>query len=101
MGIRGSSTYELIFEDCRIPKENLLGPEGKGFPIAMHTLDGGRIGIAAQALGIAEGALDRSIEYTKERKQFGRSMMMMQMCMPMCMCMFPCAQNSHLLSQNA
>ncbi len=73
MGIRGSSTYELIFEDCRIPKDALLGAEGKGFPIAMHTLDGGRIGIAAQALGIAEGALDRCIEYTKERKQFGRS----------------------------
>ena len=61
MGIRGSSTYELIFEDCRIPKENLLGAQGKGFGIAMHTLDGGRIGIAAQALGIAEGALDRTI----------------------------------------
>lgn len=73
MGIRGSSTYELIFQDCRIPKENLLGARGKGFPIAMHTLDGGRIGIAAQALGIAEGALERTIEYTKERKQFGRS----------------------------
>ncbi len=57
MGIRGSSTYELIFEDCRIPKENLLGTQGKGFGIAMHTLDGGRIGIAAQALGLAEGAL--------------------------------------------
>ncbi len=62
-----------IFEDCRIPKENLLGPEGKGFPIAMHTLDGGRIGIAAQALGIAEGALNATVAYTKERKQFGRS----------------------------
>ncbi len=73
MGICGSSTYELIFQDCRIPKENLLGQEGKGFAIAMHTLDGGRIGIAAQALGIAEGALERAIEYTKERKQFGRS----------------------------
>ena len=69
MGIRGSSTYELIFEDCRIPKDALLGPEGKGFPIAMHTLDGGRIGIAAQALGIA---------YTKERKQFGRSIAQQQ-----------------------
>ena len=68
MGIRGSATYELIFQDCRIPKENILGPRGKGFPIAMHTLDGGRIGIAAQALGIAEGALERTIEYTKERK---------------------------------
>ena len=73
MGIRGSATYELIFEDCRIPADALLGQRGKGFPIAMHTLDGGRIGIAAQALGIAEGALERTIEYTKERKQFGRS----------------------------
>ena len=73
MGIRGSSTYELIFQDCRIPKENLLGVQGKGFGIAMHTLDGGRIGIAAQALGIGEGALDRAIAFTKERKQFGRS----------------------------
>ena len=73
MGIRGSSTYELIFTDCRIPKENLLGQQGKGFNIAMHTLDGGRIGIAAQALGIAEGALERTIAYTKEQKQFGKS----------------------------
>ena len=73
MGIRGSSTYELIFQDCRIPKENLLGAPGKGFGIAMHTLDGGRIGIAAQALGIAEGALQRAIDFTNERKQFGRS----------------------------
>ena len=73
MGIRGSSTYELIFTDCRIPKENLLGAEGKGFGIAMHTLDGGRIGIAAQALGLAEGALNNTIAYVKERKQFGRA----------------------------
>ena len=73
MGIRGSSTYELIFQDCHIPAENLLGARGKGFAIAMHTLDGGRIGIAAQALGIAEGALDRTVEYVKERKQFGRA----------------------------
>lgn len=65
MGICGSSTYELIFTDCRIPKDALLGQKGKGFNIAMHTLDGGRIGIAAQALGIAEGALDRAIAYTK------------------------------------
>ena len=78
MGIRGSSTYELIFQDCRIPKENLLGQQGKGFNIAMHTLDGGRIGIAAQALGIAEGALDRAVAYTKERKQFGRSIAQQQ-----------------------
>lgn len=73
MGIRGSSTYELIFTDCRIPKSNLLGQEGKGFGIAMHTLDGGRIGIAAQALGLAAGALDATIAYVQERKQFGRS----------------------------
>lgn len=73
MGIRGSSTYELIFTDCRIPKDNLLGAEGKGFGIAMHTLDGGRVGIAAQALGLAEGALERTVDYVKERKQFGRA----------------------------
>ena len=78
MGIRGSSTYELIFQDMHIPAENLLGPRGKGFPIAMHTLDGGRIGIAAQALGLAEGALDRTIAYVKERKQFGRSLAQFQ-----------------------
>ena len=78
MGIRGSSTYELIFTDCRIPKDNLLGERGQGFKIAMHTLDGGRIGIAAQALGIAEGALDVTIDYVKERKQFGRSIAQFQ-----------------------
>ncbi len=78
MGIRGSATYELIFTDCRIPKENILGKQGKGFGIAMHTLDGGRIGIASQALGIAEGALDRTIAYVKERKQFGRSISQFQ-----------------------
>ncbi len=72
MGIRGSSTYELIFTDCRIPKANLLGQEGKGFGIAMHTLDGGRIGIAAQALGLAAGALEATIAYVQERKQFGK-----------------------------
>ena len=78
MGIRGSSTYELIFQDCRIPKDNLLGVRGKGFANAMHTLDGGRIGIAAQALGLAEGALDRTIAYVKERKQFGRAIVAFQ-----------------------
>ena len=78
MGIRGSSTYELIFTDCRIPKDNLLGAKGKGFNIAMHTLDGGRIGIAAQALGIAEGALEATVNYVKERKQFGRSIAQFQ-----------------------
>lgn len=73
MGIRGSATYELIFTDCRIPKDNLLGQKGQGFKIAMHTLDGGRIGIAAQALGLAEGALETTVKYVKERKQFGRT----------------------------
>ena len=72
LGIRSSPTTELIFENCRIPKENLLGEEGEGFKIAMTTLDGGRNGIAAQALGIAQGALDASIEYAKEREQFGK-----------------------------
>jgi len=74
MGIRGSATYELIFDECRIPKENLLGMKGKGFGIAMHTLDGGRIGIAAQALGLAEGAFESAVKYVKERKQFGRAL---------------------------
>jgi len=72
LGIRSSPTTELIFENCRIPKENLLGEEGEGFKIAMTTLDGGRNGIAAQALGIAQGALDQSIKYAKEREQFGK-----------------------------
>ncbi|OZV10426.1 acyl-CoA dehydrogenase [Tissierella sp. P1] len=72
MGIRASATAELIFQNCRVPKENLLGKEGEGFKIAMGTLDGGRIGIAAQALGIAAGALDETVKYLKERQQFGR-----------------------------
>ena len=72
MGIRGSSTCDLIFEDCIVPKENLLGKEGQGFKIAMQTLDGGRIGIAAQALGISEGAMEESMNFAKTREQFGR-----------------------------
>ncbi|WP_163193132.1 acyl-CoA dehydrogenase [Clostridium thermarum] len=72
LGIRASSTTELIMENCRVPKENLIGQEGKGFAIAMKTLDGGRIGIAAQALGIAEGAFEEAVNYMKERKQFGK-----------------------------
>lgn len=72
MGIRGSSTSELIFDDCIVPKENLLGELGKGFKVAMMTLDGGRIGIGAQALGIAQAAIDETVAYTKERIQFGR-----------------------------
>ncbi|BCR04923.1 acyl-CoA dehydrogenase [Desulfuromonas versatilis] len=70
LGIRSSPTRELVFENCRIPKANLLGEEGKGFKIAMQTLDGGRIGIAAQALGIAQGAYEAALNYSKERKQF-------------------------------
>ncbi len=73
LGIRGSSTCELIFENCIVPKENMLGRENRGFGIAMKTLDGGRIGIAAQALGIAQGAMDETVKYVKERKQFGRT----------------------------
>lgn len=74
MGIRGSATCELIFENCIVPAENLLGQEGKGFGIAMKTLDGGRIGIASQALGIAQGAMDETVKYVKERKQFGKAL---------------------------
>ncbi|OLO28978.1 acyl-CoA dehydrogenase [Alkalihalophilus pseudofirmus] len=73
LGIRSSPTTEIIFEDVRVPKENMLGQEGEGFKIAMMTLDGGRNGIAAQAVGIAQGALDASVNYAKERKQFGKS----------------------------
>lgn len=72
LGIRASATYELIFENCRIPKENLLGKEGDGFKIIMKTLDGGRIGIAAQALGIAQGAYEAALNYSKIREQFGK-----------------------------
>ena len=72
LGIRGSSTCELIFENVKVPLENLLGQEGKGFRVAMQTLDGGRIGIAAQALGIAQGAIDETVQYVKERRQFGK-----------------------------
>lgn len=73
LGIRGSATCELIFENCIVPKENLLGKIGGGFGVAMKTLDGGRIGIAAQALGIAQGAMDETVKYVGERKQFGKS----------------------------
>lgn len=72
MGIRSSPTTEIIFEDCKVPAENRLGEEGEGFKIAMKTLDGGRNGIAAQAVGIAQGALDAAIDYARERHQFGR-----------------------------
>jgi alkylation response protein AidB-like acyl-CoA dehydrogenase len=72
LGIRGSETCELYFDDCRIPSENMVGEPGQGFRIAMNTLNGGRIGIASQALGIAMASLDKSVEYANERKQFGK-----------------------------
>lgn len=78
MGIRSSATSELIFNDVKVPKENLLGKEGDGFKIAMATLDGGRIGIAAQALGIAQGAYEHALEYAKEREQFGKAIAFQQ-----------------------
>ncbi|WP_129705488.1 acyl-CoA dehydrogenase [Priestia megaterium] len=78
LGIRSSPTTEIIFEDCRVPKENLLGNEGEGFKVAMMTLDGGRNGIAAQAVGIAQGALDAAVAYAKERQQFGKPIISQQ-----------------------
>lgn len=80
MGIRGSSTCELIMENCIVPKENLLGKVGKGFSMAMKTLDGGRIGIAAQAIGIAQGAINEAVLYVKERVQFGKRISQFQNC---------------------
>lgn len=74
MGIRGSTAAELVFEDCIVPKENLLGELGKGFKVAMTSLDVGRLGIGAQALGIAQGAFDQTVAYMKQRKQFGKSL---------------------------
>ena len=78
MGLHGSPTAEIVFTDCIVPKENLLGQEGKGFKIAMQTLDGGRIGIAAQALGLGEGAVNEAVKYTQERVQFGRRLSQFQ-----------------------
>ena len=78
MGIRASETVELIFDNCRVPSENLVGKEGGGFKIAMTALDGARIGVAAQALGIAEGALEETVKYMKERVQFGKPLTALQ-----------------------
>jgi butyryl-CoA dehydrogenase len=78
LGIRASSTVELVFEDCPVPAENLLGKEGMGFKVAMETLNGGRIGIAAQALGIAGAAVDASVNFAKERIQFGKPIARLQ-----------------------
>jgi alkylation response protein AidB-like acyl-CoA dehydrogenase len=72
MGLRASDTVDLIFDNCRVPAENILGKEGDGFKIAMTALDGGRIGIAAQSVGVAQAALDAAIKYTKDRDQFGQ-----------------------------
>ncbi len=73
MGLRGSNTVALTFEDCEIPAENLLGKEGDGFKLAMIALDGGRIGIASQACGVARAALEASVRYSKDRKAFGQA----------------------------
>ncbi len=73
LGIRATSTAQIFFEDCKVPRDNILGSEGEGFKIALHTLDGGRIGIAAQAVGIAQAALEESVRYAKERKAFGKT----------------------------
>lgn len=78
LGIRASNTGEIIYDNCIVPKENILGKEGDGFKVAMQTLDGGRIGIAAQALGIAQACLDKSVEYAKERVQFGKPIASLQ-----------------------
>ena len=78
MGLRGSETAELIFEDCRVPAENLLGQEGKGFKIAMQALDGARIGVGAQSIGLAEGALELTVKYMHERVQFGKPIATLQ-----------------------
>jgi alkylation response protein AidB-like acyl-CoA dehydrogenase len=78
MGLHGSRTVQLTFEDCKVPVENLLGAEGEGFKIAMSNLEYGRIGIAAQALGIAEAALEAAVNYAKDRKQFGKPIALQQ-----------------------
>ena len=101
MGIRGSSTTELIFENCVVPKENMLLTPGKGFSIAMQTLDGGRIGIAAQALGIAQGALDETVKYMKERVQFGKPIASFQGLQWMLADMEANIQAARLLTYNA
>ena len=78
MGIRASSTRELVFEDCRIPKENIISKEGMGFIVAMKTLDSSRIGVAAQGLGVAQGAFDEALKFSKQRVQFGHPIISFQ-----------------------
>lgn len=101
MGIRGSQTAELIFKDCRVPKENLIGEEGKGFKYAMIALDGGRVSVAAQAIGIAQGALDEAIKFSKERVQFGKPIAKKQAIQWMLADMETKLQASRLLVYNA
>ena len=101
MGIRASATAELIFDNCIIPKENLLGEVNKGFKIAMNTLDGGRIGVAAQALGIAEGAFDEAVKYMNERVQFRKKISSFQGLQWMCADMKCSIESARLLVYRA
>ena len=101
MGLRASNTVELIFEDCKVPKENLLGKPGIGFKIAMTALDSGRIGIASQALGISRACLDEAIRYAKERKQFGRTISSFQAIQWMIADMATSIEAAHLLTLSA
>jgi butyryl-CoA dehydrogenase len=101
LGLRASNTVELIFEDCRLPKENLLGKPGQGFKIAMTALDSGRIGIASQALGIARACLNEAVRYSKERKQFGRSISSFQALQWMIADMATGIEAAHLLTLSA
>lgn len=101
MGLRASNTVELIFEDCRIPKENLLGRLGQGFKIAMTALDSGRIGIASQALGIARACMSEAVRYSKDRKQFGRAISSFQAIQWMLADMATGIEAAHLLTLNA
>ncbi|HNY65232.1 MAG TPA: acyl-CoA dehydrogenase family protein [Deltaproteobacteria bacterium] len=101
MGLRASNTVELIFEDCRVPKENLLGKLGQGFKIAMTALDSGRIGIASQALGIARACLDEAVRYAKERRQFGRAISSFQAIQWMIADMATGIEAAHLLTLSA
>jgi butyryl-CoA dehydrogenase len=101
IGINASLTSELVFEDMKVPKENLLGKEGEGFKIALSTLDGGRIGIAAQAVGIAQAALDESVEYSKQRQQFGKPLAKFQAIQWMISEMATKVEAARLLVRNA
>ncbi|MGO9147169.1 MAG: acyl-CoA dehydrogenase [Desulfomonilia bacterium] len=101
MGLRASNTVELIFEDCKVPRENLLGKPGIGFKIAMTALDSGRIGIASQALGISRACLDEAIRYAKERKQFGRTISSFQAIQWMIADMATSIEAAHLLTLSA